>query len=84
MRSREGMVGYFLILFLSLYLYSQVLDHLKCKKLTSTYSVRDILTYLTKIMMVEVDGRDVLLPVTRQTQTVIDKLEVPITQTLGL
>ena len=84
MRSREGMAGYFFILFLSLYLYSQVLDHLKCKKLTSTYSVRDVLTYLTKIMVVEVDGRDVLLPVTRQTQTMVDKLEVPITQTLGL
>lgn len=50
----------------------------------STYSVRDVLTYLTKVMVVEVDGRDVPLPVTRQTQTVLDKLEIPITQKLGL
>lgn len=84
MRNRESMVGYHFILFLALHLYTQVLDHLKRKDLLKTYSVRDILTYLQKVMVVEVDGRDVPLPVTRQTQTVLDKLEVPITETLGL
>ena len=84
MRTREAMVGYYFVLFLALHLYSQVLDHLKRKKLLSTYSVRDILTYLSKVMVLEVDGRDVPLPVTRQTQTVLDKLECPITQNLGL
>ena len=84
MRSREGMMGFFFIAFLALHLYSQVLDHLKCKKMTTTYSVRDVLTYVTKVMVVEVDGKDVPLPVTKQTQTVIDKLEVPITKNLGL
>lgn len=84
MRTREAMVGYHFILFLALHLYSQVLDHLKRKRMLSTYSVRDVLTYLTKVMVVEVDGRDVPLPVTRQTQTVLDKLEIPITQKLGL
>lgn len=84
MRTRESMVAYHFILFLALHLYSQVLDHLKRKELLSTYSVRDILTYLQKVMVVEVDDRDVLLPVTRQTQTVLDKLEIPITEKLGL
>lgn len=84
MRSREGMVAYHFILFLALHLYSQVLDQLKRKKLLSTYSVRDILTYLSKVMVVEVDGKDVPLPVTAQTQRVLDRLEVPITENLGL
>ena len=84
MRSRESMMGHHFILFLALHLYSQILDHLKRKKLLSTYSVRDILTYLQKVVMVEVNDKDVLLPVTRQTQTVLDKLEIPITEKLGL
>ena len=84
MRSRESMVGYHFILFLALHLYSQILDHLKRKNLLATYSVRDILTYLQKVVTVEVNDQDVLLPVTRQTQTVLDKLEVPITEKLGL
>lgn len=84
MRSKESMVAYHFILFLSLHLYSQVLDHLKRKKMLSTYSVRDVLTYLSKVDVVEVNGKEYALPVTRQTQTVIDNLEVPITENLGL
>ncbi len=84
MRTREAMAGYHFILFLALHLYSQVLDHLRRKKLLSTYSVRDIMTYLTKVAVVEVDGQDIPLPVTRQTQTVLNKLEKPITQDAGL
>lgn len=84
MRSRESMVGYHFILFLALHLYSQILDHLKRKNLLATYSVRDILTYLQKVVTVEVNDKDVLLPVTRQTQKVLDKLEIPITENLGL
>ncbi|MHB8586763.1 MAG: transposase [Thermoplasmatota archaeon] len=84
MRSAESMVGYHFILFLALHLYSQVLDHLKRKKLLSTYSVRDVLTYLSKVDVVEIDGKEHALPVTRQTQHVIDRLEVPITEKLGL
>lgn len=77
MRSRESMVGYHFILFLALHLYSQVLDHLKRKKLLSTYSVRDVLVYLSKVMVLEEEGATYPLPVTRQTQVVLDKLEVP-------
>ncbi len=84
MRTREAMVGHQFIHFLALHLYSQTLDHLRRKRLLSTYSVRDVLAHLSKIMVVEVDGRDVALPVTRQTQRLVDKLEVPITQKVGL
>ncbi|MEW5936909.1 MAG: transposase [Candidatus Thermoplasmatota archaeon] len=84
MRSKEGMVAYHFILFLSLHLYSQVLDHLKRRKMLLTYSVRDVLTYLSKVDVVEVNGKEYLLPVTKQTQRVIDRLEVPITEKLGL
>lgn len=84
MRSRESMQGYLFILFVSLHLYSQVLDHLKRKKLLGQYSVQDILTYLSKVCVVEVNDRVYLGEVTRQTQQVIDLLEIPITKRLGL
>ena len=84
MRSRESMQGYFFILFVSLHLYSQVLDHLKRKKVLKQFSVQDILTYLSKVCVVEVNGQLRLGEVTRQTRGVIDLLEVPITERLGL
>lgn len=84
MRSKESMTAYFFIAFLALHLYAQVLDHLKRKKLLSTYSVRDALTYLSKVDVVDVNGKTYPLPVTAQTQAVIDRLEVPITEKLGL
>ena len=84
MRTKESMTAYLFIAFLALHLYSQVLDHLKRKRMLSTYSVRDVLTYLSKLDVVEVDGKTYPLPVTAQTQNVIDRLELPITQNLGL
>ena len=84
MRSRESLQGYLFILFVALHLYSQVLEHLKRKDLLTRYSVQDVLTYLSKVCIVEMDGKDHLGEVTRQTQKVIDLLEVPITKSLGL
>lgn len=84
MRSKEGMIAYHFIVFLALHLYSQVLDHLKRKKMLSTYSVRDVLTYLSKVDVVEIDGKTHALPVTKQTKNVIERLEVPITENLLL
>jgi len=46
--------------------------------------VQDVLTYLSKVCIVEMDGKDRLGEVTRQTKKVIDLLEVPITESLGL
>jgi len=84
MRSRESLQGYLFIQFVALHLYSQILEHLKRKDLLSQYSVRDVLTYLSKVNVVELDGRDQLGEVTKQTKKVIDLLEVPITERLGL
>ncbi len=84
MRSRESLQGYLFIHFVALHLYSQVLDHLKRKALLERYSVQDILTYLSKVCIVEVNGMDRLGQVSRQTQKVIDLLEIPITEKLGL
>jgi hypothetical protein len=84
MRSRESMQGYLFIFFVALHLYSQVLDHLKRKKLLKQFSVQDVLTFLSKVCMVEVNGQFRLGEVTRQTKRVIDLLEVPITKRLGL
>ena len=84
MRSRESLQGYLFVLFIALHLYSQVLDHLKRKKLLKRYSVQDVLTYLSKVCVIEVNGMDRIGEVTRQTKRVIDLLEVPITKRLGL
>lgn len=84
MRSRESLQGYLFIQFIALHLYSQVLDHLKRKDLLKRYSVQDILTYLSKVCIVEVNGEDRLGEVSRQTQKVIDLLDIPITERLGL
>jgi len=84
MRTRESMQGYLFIHFVALHLYSQILDHLKRKDLLERYSVLDILTYLSKVCVVEVGGEDRLAEVSKQTRKVIDLLEVPITEELGL
>jgi len=84
MRSRESLQGFLFIMFIALHLYSQVLDHLKRKDLLKRYSVHDVLTYLSKVCVVEMDGEDRLAEVTRQTRKVLDLLEMPITKKLGL
>ena len=84
MRTKESMQGYLFIHFIALHLYSQVLDHLKRKELLERYSVMDILTYLSKVCVVEVGGEDRLAEVSKQTRKVIELLEVPITEELGL
>lgn len=84
MQTRESLQGYLFIHFIALHLYSQILDHLKRKDLLKQYSVQDILTYLSKVNIVEVNGKDHLGEITRQTKTVLEKLELHITETLGL
>jgi len=83
MQSRESMQGYFFILFIALHIYSQALEHLRCKDLLKKYSVHDVLLRLSKVYTVEVDGQDIVNEVTRSTRELIDELEIPITQILG-
>ena len=83
MQGRESLRGYYFILFIALHMYSQVLDHLRRKDLLKRYSVHDVLWQLSKVYLVDVDGRDMVGEVTKSTRKVIDVLEIPITENLG-
>ena len=83
MQGRESLQGYYFILFIALHMYSQVLDHLRRKDLLKRYSVHDVLWQLSKVYLVDVDGRDMVGEVTKSTRKVIDVLEIPITENLG-
>lgn len=83
MQSRESFQGYLFILFIALHLYSQALDHLRRKDLLKRHSVHDILWTLSKVYMMDVDGKDIVGEVTKSTRKLIAKLEVPITENLG-
>lgn len=50
----------------ALHLYGQVPDHAKRKKLPSTYGVRDVLTYLQKVVVAEGDRAGRASPAGRQ------------------
>lgn len=83
MQSRESLQGYFFILFIALHLYSQALDHLRRKDLLKKYSVHDVLSALSKVYLICVDGQDIVAEVTKSTRELIAELEMPITQKLG-
>ncbi|MCD6462051.1 MAG: transposase [Thermoplasmata archaeon] len=83
MRTRESLQGYLFIQYIALHLYSQILDHLKRKDLLKRYSVQDILTHLSKATVVEIDGKDRIGEITRQTKKIIELLELPITERPG-
>lgn len=82
MQSPNSLRGYLFILFLSLHLYSQILDHLRRKRIQNK-SVHDILTYLTKVQAITVNNKTIPSPITNQTKKIIDALELPITKNLG-
>lgn len=83
MQSRESMQGYFFILFIALHVYSQALEHLRCKDLLRKYSVHDVLWRLSKVYTVEINGAPVKGEVTKSTRELIAELELPITKNLG-
>lgn len=83
MQSRESIQGYYFILFVALHLYCQILDHLRRKDLLNRYSVRDVLTQLSKIYNVEVDDKEYIGEVTKSTRQLLKLLELPITENLG-
>lgn len=90
LQSRESVAGYFFISFLALYLYARVLNHLRMKKLVDQVSVEDVLTQLSKVYRVHVDGIDVPSEVPKKVRMLIEKLNLPIeglavhnTSTLG-
>lgn len=82
MQTPNSLQGYMFIAFLSLHLYSQILDHLKRKQIKNK-SVNDILTYLTKVQAITINKNTHLSPITKQTRKIINALELPITKNLG-
>lgn len=82
MQTPNSLRGYMFIMFIALHLYSQILDHFKRKQIHNK-SVNDILTYLTKVQVITINKKTHLSPVTKQTQKIIDALEIPITENLG-
>ncbi|KXA91138.1 hypothetical protein AKJ63_01875 [candidate division MSBL1 archaeon SCGC-AAA259D18] len=82
MRDREAIQGYMFVQFGALYAYSRILGILREKDLVSKYSVRDVLTYLSKVYRVTVDGDLTSSEVPKKTRDMIEKLDLPITQNL--
>lgn len=83
MQDRVSFQGYLFILFIALHLYSQAIEHLRSKGLLEKYSVHDVLIALSKVCVVDLDGKEALAEVTKSTRRVIKELEVPITEGLG-
>jgi len=84
MQSRISFQGYLFIMFVALYLYSKILDHLKRKDLLNQYSVNDTLTYLSKVTVVEVNRKTKIGEIPEQTKKMIKRIEIPITKKLGI
>ncbi|KXA92981.1 hypothetical protein AKJ66_03050 [candidate division MSBL1 archaeon SCGC-AAA259E22] len=82
MQDREAIQGYMFVQFAALYVYSRILGILREKDLISKYSVRDVLTYLSKVYRVTVDGNLTSSEVPKKTRDMIEKLDLPITQNL--
>jgi hypothetical protein len=83
MQSRQSLQGYYFILFLALYLWSQIRDHLKRKDLLGKYSVGDVLMQLGKVHEVTVGATTTVAPVPKQVRKLVHALELPITKILG-
>jgi transposase len=83
MQDRVSFQGYLFILFIALHVYSQAIEHLRSKGLLEKYSVHDVLIALSKVCVVDLDGKEALTEVTKSTRRVIEELEVPITEGLG-
>ena len=83
MQSRESMQGYFFLMFIALYIYQYILDHLRRKKLLNNYSVHDVLWELSKVYLVNVDDQMIMGEVPKTARKLIEKLEIHITKKLG-
>lgn len=82
MQDPEAIQGYMFVQFAALYAYSKIQGILREKGLISKYSVRDVLTYLSKVYRVTVNGDLTKSEVPKKTRDMIEKLNLPITQNL--
>lgn len=76
MQSRESIVGYFFIVFLALFLYAGVLNHLRAKDLVSKYSVQDVMLHLSKVYKIVIGEEERVSEVPRKVRTLIAKLDL--------
>ena len=74
--------GFFFIAFISLYLYTRILDHLSRKGLLSEYSVPDVLSYLSSVHVVDAGGTLFWSEIPKSCKELIERLEISITQKL--
>ncbi len=79
MQSEESIRGYFFITFIALYLYTQILNHLKKKNLNSKYSVKDILLHLSKIYKVTINNEEKDSEIPKKVKDILQKIDMPIT-----
>lgn len=76
MQDRDSINGYFFMLFIALYGYSQILDHLRKRDLLGKYSVDDVLMYLSKFYRIVVDGEEIDSEVPKKTRELVEELKV--------
>ena len=79
MQNETTLYGWMFINYLALQWYYYVYNLLSEKKLISKYSVKDILIHLTEIRKVKINNEWKLAEITSKTQTLLKKLDIPIT-----
>jgi len=79
MQSTENVKGYFFITFLSLYLYIKIQNLLKEKKMLKKYSVTNTLLHLSKFYKFNVNDKEIISEIPKQTRLIMEKLGIPIT-----
>ena len=74
LRDNESLSGYLFINFISLYLYYFVLNLLQKEELNSKLSVRDLLLELSKIYVVESEGKELISGIPKKANCLIQLL----------
>jgi transposase len=78
MHSDEGFEGWCFINHITLMIAYRVLNMLKCAKLTGQYSLQDVVGFLSRIMVVQIDGMWRIAEYTKYAKTLCEKLGLSI------
>lgn len=79
MQSEIALSGWLFISYIALQWYYHIYNLLLEKRLISKYSVKDVLIHLTEIRKVKINNVWKLAEITSKTQTLLKKLDIPIT-----
>jgi len=79
MQDVEAFQGWMFINHVALQWYYSIYNLLVANKLISKYSVKDVIMHLSGIKKIKINNEWVLAEVTKKTQTLLKKLNVPIT-----